>query len=434
MPKNKREPVTLNSEEKVTSEEEKKVKINAVKWNPDEYPKENQYYSAIASKYKAAKLILILILIIYLITAVTVFRNDITIENLQYLLKDLDFSSIKNKNDYSTIIYDSAANSEFAFYRDDLVVAREGSATVYSINGSVVFSSSNNMYSPRLLSSKKYFLIYDFGDMSCSYTLYNSFSELKTVKTDYPITAAALSDTGMYAIVSRDINYRGIVEVFDEKFNAICKISKDKYIMDVNFGIDGKELIVLSAYVVDGNWQSEIMICDPYTGKERALKNIENEMPIKADYTDNGGFVVTTDSGFYFYNSDAALYSKYLFDGVMPVYNDIFSDAVIAAFNKTVLGNEKIVRIFDENGDEIFSTVVSGQIKKSVKIDDMIYILSENSLNVIDLSSSSMSEKKIDGNCLDILATSSGKIMLCYPGSAYLLNWDETQESGTVSE
>ena len=82
---------------------------------------------------------------------------------------------------------------------------------------------ANDFYNPRLAVSGKYFLVYDRGDTSCSYSVYNSFAELKNESFEFPITIAEVSEE--LNLTSEDIGARRLHTVMeylleDISFNA----------------------------------------------------------------------------------------------------------------------------------------------------------------------------------------------------------------------
>jgi hypothetical protein len=157
------------------------------------FDKENPYYIRIAKKFRIAKYVTILITVVFAMVMLTKYSTDITAENFQYLIKDLDITGLTGEREFGDIIYNSDSSSSFGIYRGELVVVNAGSTMLYKPSGAQSLEISNDFYNPRLSVSEKYFLIYDRGDTSCSYSIYNSFAELKHESFDYPITLANMS-------------------------------------------------------------------------------------------------------------------------------------------------------------------------------------------------------------------------------------------------
>ena len=63
----------------------------------------NEYYIDIANKFKTAKFIIIILLVVFMLFMISVFRSDVTLENCKYLIR-----------------FFSSANDERMFYADKL--------------------------------------------------------------------------------------------------------------------------------------------------------------------------------------------------------------------------------------------------------------------------------------------------------------------------
>ncbi|MBE6637810.1 MAG: hypothetical protein E7618_08440, partial [Ruminococcaceae bacterium] len=225
--------------------EKKRVRITPpqeIRFDPDAVFKENPYYTAIAKKFSILKYLVIFFAIVFAITMLTAFGEDINAENFQYLIKDLDLSGLMSDGNFESMVFSANSDSSFGLYRGELVVVNAGSTELYRPSGVLALRQTNIYYRPMLLTSEQYFLVYDRGDTSRTYSVFNSFAELKTEKFDYPITGASLSDDGSYAIVTRDDSFRGVVKVYDRDFTPVLEVKKENYIIAVDLSAAGEAL------------------------------------------------------------------------------------------------------------------------------------------------------------------------------------------------
>jgi len=420
-----------NKDEKAVREWQASIDGKAL-YNPGEAKKHNPYYSALAERFKSVKLYLVVALLLFLIFMVLIFGKEITIENFRYLIKDFNLSSIKNTGHYENIIYESSSSAKFGMYKGELAVARPGNTSIYNMYGSLVFSEQNNFYAPEIVTSEKYCLVYDMGDTSYSYALYNSFSLLKTEKYEYPITNAALSSNGTYAIASSSVEYRGIVNVYDSNFNLVSRISKDKYIMDLSFSPDGKKLMVLSAYDRNGSWVGELMICDPTSDSNVETYVFDGRMPIFSGFID-GGYAVMTDAGLHFTDKNGQTVSEHIFGDLTPIYCRIYNNYVVCAFNKTILGNDKIIRVYGTSGQILYDGTHTGRLIDTDVSDGYLYLLFEDRLVRIDIIAGEVAEKNVDGNGFDVLYEKDGGVLVCYAGVATRIVFNDEDVADTAT-
>ncbi len=403
-------------------------------WRPELAFTENKYYTAISQKCHKLKMTVIIITIIFILSMMTVFGNEITVENFKYLIKDLDISAIRNSEIYNRIIYDGAASKEFGMFKGDLTVVGSGSSNLYNMAGSSVFTKINSFYDPILLTSDKYFMVYDKGDTSYTYTVYNAFSELKTEKMEYPIASASIANNGSYAIVTRSSDYRGVVYVYNSDFQVICKIQKDKYIMNCQLRNDGKKALVLSAYDNAGAWCGEVMQCDINTGDSNVIETIEGEVVLKAGYHSNDSFSVMTDKSIIFYSSSGEQLYKYDLGGNSPICCIFGEKYSIVAYNHNVIGTDKAVAIFDNSGNIVYEGTHTGEITNALFDGDYCYILFDERLERVSVLDGAKRSIGIDANCLDLVNTDSGYFLLCYSGVAVPVSFeiDNAEETDAV--
>ncbi len=404
------------------------------KWRPEMAYVENKYYTGISKQYRKLKMGAVICLIVFVLGMLTVFGKDITVENLKYLIKDFDLGALNNSENYSKIIYDSAVSSEFGFFKGDLAVVGAGSSNLYNSTGSSVFTSSNSFYSPVLLTSDKYFLVYDKGDTSCTYSVYNAFSELKTEKTEYPISQVSLSNDGTYAVVTRSSDYRGVVNVYNSNFQLVCKIRKDKYIMNVKLSDDGRKIVIVSAYDKSGEWCSEISLYDISKTEPDFSYEYENELFLKVGYFKNGGFAVYTDKRLLFFNSSHEEAGEYEFSDNSPVKIHFGTKYTAVAFNHNVIGLDKSILIFDESGKLLYESIHAGEVTTIITRNDNCFILFDEKVDMINIQSKEVVSKKIDTNCLDIVSVSEKTLLLCYSGSAVPLDFAEGTDNSEATD
>ena len=164
-------------------------------------PTINPYFIVISNRFKTAKYITACILVVYLLAAVVLFRDEITVENLRYLFKDIEMGENSITESSDIIKYDADIQVQLATYKGDLVVAGSSYFYLCDLQGNKRLSENSTFSNPIVLTGDKYLLVYGLSEHT--YTLYNAFAQLHTATTEYPISCAALSNKGMYAIVTR---------------------------------------------------------------------------------------------------------------------------------------------------------------------------------------------------------------------------------------
>ena len=347
---------------------------------PKKVHKVNEYYISVSHKLRVFKYLTLIVLIVFVSVMVLIFRESITYENLQYMLRDFNVASSGAK--FSTINFDSDGVSCVEVFRGDILTAGKKNISLYSISGNKLLSQTVSYSAPRVAVSEKYFLAYDAEGQT--YSVFNSYSKLFSEEFDYAVTDAAVSDSGNYAIVTSTREYPYAVYVYNKDFKRIGEYYKNKYVMDVLLSEDGEQLIILSFYAEGGDYRTEILLCDTSGNTEDRVITINGRFPMTAEYNENGGFTVMTDGGAYVYSNEAELLKT------VTVKDEVLSRAVLGEsssalfYKKNKNASETSVVFFDNEGNVTHNDCVYGKIKDAELFDDKLYVLLDNSVVLID--------------------------------------------------
>ena len=423
--------------EKMPAQKKKKLfasRAEAIRWDPDSVFTENPYYIKIASRFRVCKYLTAALAVLFTVLMLTVYGNDITSENFRYFIKDLDITGLTS-GEFTQIIHSGGSGARFAIYRGELAVVNPGSTLLYRAGGSLSFSTSNIFYSPRLIASDKYMLIYDFGDTTCSYSVCNSFAELKSGKLDEPITGAALSDNGAYVLITRDSTYKGVLYWYDSDFQPVAEIKKDKYMISVALSDDGKKLVLASCYDSDGDIVSELVTVTAGSDTAAAAYTAKGVMPMKTEIMKDGNIVLLCTDRALFFDSGLNLLSTVTFDYNGSFKADTGREIFFTAAGNSLVGSEKTVTVYSSDGQAKASFGCSGELIAMRSFGQLVYVLTESSAVRFDSETGEVTELEIEPNAIDIVFTSAGKPIICYAGSAEPVTFAPApQESDSASE
>ena len=390
------------------SRRENRIDIN------DRRPKTNMYYLVLAGRFKTAKYITVFVLVLFLLTNVVLFRDEITVENLRYLFKDMEMGDNVNVISKETIKYDADAQVQLALYKGDLVVAGGSYFYLCDLQGNKRLSENSRFSNPVVVSGDKYLLLYGLSENT--YTIYNTFSELHTDTLEFPITGAAVSSKGMYAIVTRTAEYRSVVYLYNANFERIGAVYKDKYVMDVCFNKDSSELLITSLYSENGNYCTEIMNYVPLSENASSSIAVEGSMPLKSGYNKDGGYSVVFDDKIEFYDSEFNLRNTYVYPGnVVPVTVEITNEYTVLVYGKNMVGNSVNVLVFNSNGDCILDAEAEGSTKEVKCNNKYVYLLNDGTVGKLSVSSGDIKYYDIERNALELLVVDESNVLVGYP-------------------
>lgn len=271
----------------------------------------NERYLKKAAIYRYFRYGILILLVVFLLGMLNLFREEITIENFRYLIRNADFELRTEMGEAGSISYYSNPLNTFAVYKDSLVQMSDRQISIYDPSGRSSYTGSLDYSAPALATSDKYLLAYDRN--GGSYSLYTGFSQVHSSTTNYPITDVDLSDEGIYVIASRSKEYFGVVEVYSSSFQLMNKIQKNKYIASIDLAKDGKTLLIASYYVGDRGICTELMVLSIDSDTPKLIQTVEGTMPWEATWLDENRFVLVCDKGVKIYDLNGKLHDAYGF-------------------------------------------------------------------------------------------------------------------------
>lgn len=393
-------------------------------------PYENPFYLGLSKKFKVIRYICVVFLILFVMTMVTLWHNEITTENFKYLIKAINIDAFMPGQSHTQVRYDSDGEMKFGLFQGDFAVLTKRRLSLIGRFGDVILSDEIITSSPKLAFSNQYMLIYGADDNS--YSLYNSFSRIKHEKMDYPITLAKMSDSGTYAIVSKTSDFRSAVYVYDKnsKLKTLIK-KKDNYVTDVALSDDGRHVIVVSFFTDDstGEFKTEVLLYD-IKNEKSIIKLYDKVFPYSASFKTDG-FRVIFDKKIVFYDMKGEeikthSFSDRKFEGGTPAFYCNGKDiSAILLEGKGGQYKNRII-LFNKFGEIIKETDFMGNVSKIITDDKYVYILTSDMVYTFD-GRGIIEETKIYDNPIDIIPYGSGDVFVCYTNRAYTLSYLKTQ-------
>ncbi len=376
----------------------------------------NEYYIDIANKFKTAKFICVIILVVFILLMISVFRSDITLENCKYLVRFFSSANTVYSGDYDNIYYDTAGVVSTNMFNEDFVTIKNDSIELYDLRGSNVASYDINQTTPTVVTQGKYMLVYDLGGNT--FSLFNNFSLLTTESFDYPISLGTVSPEGMYAIVTKSLDYQSVIYLYDHNFNLISKIYKDKYITDLKIASDGDRLLCTSTFAENGSFVSEVMTYAPYTDAEESTQSVNDSFFASCGFFSNGGYGVLSDRALLFYNKSNENVGSFELGNIVPTKCLFLDDCAVLCYSENIVGSQSRVMIFYPSGELIGETTVDEKILDAASYMDDLYILTHSKVTRINLNTAEKLSADVEKSAVSIFAPNEGSIVIGYSNLA----------------
>jgi hypothetical protein len=377
----------------------------------------NEYYENISASLGILQVVLYLSLFAFVI--LSFFRNTelITYRNFYRFFKDLNASAESVfEHTADSISYPVNDEQSFTLYRKGLAVAGNNSVTIFTATGRQTVSQTISYQNPVAVGTGKYLLVYELGGLQ--YSLYNSYAQIFTGTCEYPISGAAVSDSGMYAIVSSSESYTSVVSLYNDDFELLNKYNKIGYVMDVSINSRGSQLAILTAIPENGIFFTELMLCSPGESKADVTKDIEEAVGWQCAFTADDVVAVLHEGGIAHYSSKGEKLSSFSFSGKTPLAVDMSRDGVLLSLPPEQGLEGNVIVVFDKNGKKLYHESISGEAYQLARSGNAVYWTSDTGVHRLDLKSKEISFAACGASKKILLAPGDTEVMICSPQKA----------------
>ncbi len=383
----------------------------------------NEYYETASARLGIVQVILYLTLFAYVILSFFANTELITYRNFYYFFKDLNasFDAVDLFNTDS-VSYRTSDEQSFTLYRQGLAVAGNTGVTVFSATGRQCLSVSVDYQNPIAVGSGKYLLVYELGGVQ--YSLYNSNAQLYSGECDYPISAAAVSDSGMYALVTASKEYTSTVSLYSSQFSLLNRYNKNGYVMDVAIDAKGETVAVLTTSSVNGVFSTALLLAEP--GKKEAIAEpiVSDSLGLRCCFTDSGKIAVLYSDGISFLSKRGKTEASLDFEGQQPQLYDVGADGAVVSLKKNTISEKNIVIVFDKNGKIVYNDVITERIGQLSRSEDSLYWTTDTGVSRLNLRNGSVWFHECVTDRRVLLAVSEEEALICSPQKAIYLKFD----------
>lgn len=262
-------------------------------------------------------------------------------------------------------------------YDGKIGVLTDSGFSVYSPTGREISHFYHSYASPYIAIEGDAFVLYDLGGTKLS--LYINDELIQEYTVDNPIIDVDVSSDGNVAVVSSGSGFLTQVAVYDKVGSEIYRWQAvESCITDV--AIDSSTMIV-SALSIEDSYATTTISYFSFSSDTAIFQDeIQEEMPISADYTSTG-IVLCTDGGIYKYDFDGNLTASYIFG------NKALGGFTMDEFGNIAVGfstkSEKridYITVLDTTLNESFSMELDDELNDFTVEDGNMYLLLEDYL------------------------------------------------------
>lgn len=374
-------------------------------------PTVEQYYEERAHRTAALRWILLLALMLFIIYGFAFHSEELTVDNFRYMLKFVEFTE-KESTGVSLVTFDYGEENKGALYKGDVVVLNKTGLSIYSEDADRVLSSSFRMGDPRLAVSGTGVLAYDLGGNEVR--MFNSFSQLALIPTDYPIYGLCVSESGNFAVITSEKNYRTSVYVYDQYAKQRYHRSLSTVFVDqAALSPDGEELLTLGHYAKNGSFYS---VLERYSiHEEEPLESItyKNEMPLRLSWLDGDRYAVLTGEAVRIYRkTEKDPIAEYSLSEISLQNCLLFEKYILIISDAEGISGGTVLTVLDENLKKLSDTSFDGSIENVSVINGKIYALMIGSVTELSPDGREKKEYEVSNDVLSVLASAENEPLL----------------------
>lgn len=385
----------------------------------------NEYYIDVSNKYKVAKYAVLIFLVVFVLCMISVFRSDITLENCKYLIRSFTSGVSVYTGSHDEIYYDTAGVVDIELFNGDLVTVKNNGIDFYDLNGNNTESYNINFASPTVISKGKYMLVYDLGGNS--FKLYNNFSLLYEESFDYPISCAAVSEKGMYAVVTESLDRQSVVNLYDHNFDLVSLYRLDKqFITDIKINSDASKVLFTSFSVTPtGEYHSEVVTYAPYSDKVLSNYKTESAMAMRTDFNSDGGYSVLSDKALVFFDKNNQQINEFKLGNILINKCLMLDNYVVLGYNKSVVGSQNELLIFSNKGEQLAVSSTPDKILGTAFNGEKVYFLMDSKVMRLDLKTKKTDIAQVDNGANGIYICDDEKLVLSFSNKAKIYELDK---------
>lgn len=373
---------------------------------------QNEYYERISSKLGLLQVILYLSLLAFVVVSFFANTELITYRNFYYFFKDLNASAETVDTLASDeVTYPSSGQQSFTLYRQGLAVAGNETVTVFTATGRQTVSHNVQYQNPTAVGTGKYLLVYEMGGQG--YSLYNSYTQIFSGKSDYPIWGAAVSESGMYALISRSAQYPSVVTLYNSDFERINRYNRNGFVMDVAINDNGTRLALLVSQGEVGALATTLTLYRPHETESIGVAELGNELALSCAFASDGTVSVLCGDSIRFVGSRGEVLRSHGFDGKEILSASLGADGAAVALRPTPVSQKSEILVFDSQGRSIYHKTLDGTVLELDRVEDTVYLMTRTGITRLNANTGETVHHACHTARKSVLAVSAGEALLC---------------------
>lgn len=357
--------------------------------------------------YKLCGKITAVVLTAFILLTCIVGHGELKKENFKYFLKYFEDNRFSISSKYEDSLLSGNSNMRFGLYKGDLAVLCDGDMILYDLSGRTLYKESCGK---KIIDVKgKYIAAYSCGETGA--VLYNSFSEVYNIKTDFPVLSVKVAYDGGFCVTELE-NGGCTVDVFNKAFLKIYTWSSlSRYVCCTGLSRRSDRVGIFTQSTDGGIEYAGLTVKETGTDKTVADFRYRGETPLGICFTDDGGFIAVTDKAIRFFSEKGTSENEYIYNGQLLCF-DISSDNTSYAVRPEGTSQTKVF-VYKNDGVFLFDCTCESRITK-LESRNNIVCMSDGLIYVADKNGGKVKMYECPPGESDCFTLENGDILVCY--------------------
>lgn len=361
---------------------------------------DGMYYGVLANKYRNARRIVLVCLVLFLAVMVIFGYRDMKFSNFRYLFKYQTINAFTLDDLYIDVVHSAGSSAAFALYKGDLAVLGEDKISLYRLDDELIYKEYTGGEKHTLVVGEKYFAVYPTGGKTIA--LYDSFSLVYDAALEAPVGLVSLGDSGVFAVYTKENG--STVTVYGDRFSEVFKWqSSARVVLDMAFSADGTRFAVISMGVNNGAFDSELTVFDLASEKTLFTKTYLKKQAVDVEFFEDGRLFVSVGGTLCLYDRDGEEETN-LFGF------SLYSKEKNSLAMMTPTGE---ITVFSSRGKGLWSAESVGAVSQMRLEGGAVYTVG-HTLATVYREGDEPSSASVPAGALDFFVADDGSFILCY--------------------
>lgn len=344
----------------------------------------SEHYKKMSIRCAALKWISLTILIAFVIISVSKRGDDLSLDNVRYIIRYFNDKPASLVNTGDGVNYDYGAENQAYIIGDDFAIVGKDGITIYDYSGDILFKDSYSYDRPMATTYGTELFVYNVGGKEVR--IYNSYTLLQRLTFESPVFKISVSDNGNYLIQTASGGYRSGVQVYDNDKELIFRHNFGELALQTSdISKSGHYIACASFSSLSDNISTSISVFNTSQVEPVGEITITGEYALSIEFIGNDNIALFTNKGIKIYNINLENIFSSSYEGRSPQKFKISDEYIMISFGLSLLEQSGEIDVISHDGEQIHTLNIPYSAMDFELVNGKAYILSGNTIDIYSL-------------------------------------------------